>query len=205
MKRILCIGDAVTLGVRSTRGYPEHLWEILTSSGQVAIPGGVLVQNAGLSEGGLVDVLRRLPSAFGIAQADVVVLLAPPFDARGGGTPPREFRALMVQTVEAALSMQGRQAQTSGLPRTMVLCSPTPIGETDGQRGHVRSFGRPSRRWVPKAAEIVREVAADHGLPYVDLHEMPRDLLADSVHLKPAGYRWVAEMVAPVVRAALGV
>ena len=193
MKRIVCIGDALTLGVRTTRGYPEHLWDLL-HLGEGATPLDVLVQNAGLQAGStLVDVVRSLPATFApLGRVHVAVLMAPPYDARGGGTPPREFRALLEQAVA---TLHALVAPDDG---RVVLATPTPIGPTT-----VRGFSRPSRRWIGKAAELVLEVGREHEVPVVQLHEMPAELLADGVHLKPAGYRWVAEQMAGEVRAAL--
>jgi len=194
VKRIVCIGDALTLGVRTTRGYPEHLWELLHLGGEGAAPLNVLVQNAGLQAGAtLVDVVRALPATLSpLGRVHVAVLLAPPYDARGGGTPPREFRALLEQAV---VTLRALVAPDDG---RVVLATPTPIGPTT-----VRGFARPSRRWVAKAAELVLEAGRDHEVPVVQLHEMPAELLADGVHLKPAGYRWVAEQMAGEVRTAL--
>lgn len=181
MRRIVCIGDAVTHGARATRGYPEHLWEQLRDTRPL------IVHNAGLREGGLVDVLRAIPSvSTTFRNATLAVLLVPPYDAKGSGANPREHRLLLEQTVELALGCFGG----------LVLCSPTPIGDS----ATVRGFGRPSRRWIPKAAEITEEVARDHELHFVPLHKMDRALLADSVHPRPEGYRWIASQLAPVIR-----
>lgn len=188
MRRVLCIGDPITFGVRSTRGYPEHLWDILNHD--MVAPVSCTVHNAGLASGCLVDVLRALPASLALQPTwTVAVLLAPPYDARGGGTPPREFGALLEQAAHAL---------SEGASR-VILCSPTPIGESD-----TRGFARPSRRWIPKAAELVRDLAKAYQIPFVALHEMPRELLADAVHPKPAGYRWIADQLAPVVRVGLG-
>lgn len=192
MKRIVCVGDALTLGVRTTRGYPEHLWEILHRGQDGGRPANVLVHNAGLPVGStLVDVVRALPATFApLGRVHVAVLLAPPYDARGGGTPPREFRALLEQAVVTLGELT--KGDDAG---AVVLATPTPIGSTE-----VRGFARPSRRWVVKAAEVVRDVGHEHELQVANLHEMPVEHLADGVHLKPTGYRWVAEAIAAEVR-----
>lgn len=193
MNRIVCVGDALTRGVRTTRGYPEHLWELLNLGSDGACPMGALVHNAGLPPGSkLLDVLHALPGTYApLGRVSLTVLLAPPYEARGGGTPPNEFRALLEQVVYHLQAAVGDD-------RGVILATPTPIGPST-----VRGFARPSRRWIEKAAKVVQEVGAEHGLQVVAAHELPVELLADGVHLKPAGYRWVAEQVAPAVRRGL--
>lgn len=182
--KILCLGDPVSRGARATRGYPENLWEVLRAGG---LP--VLVHNAGLERGTLSDVLRATPAAIEAFPADVVVLLAPVYDSKGGGTAPGAYRSMLEQTVELARCLL---QERRGEPPIVLLGGPTPVGE----KANVQGFARPARRWIPKAAEAASRVAQMQDVLFVPLHEMDPALLADSIHPKPDGYRWIAERVA---------
>lgn len=183
-RTILCIGGSTTLGVRSTRGYPEHLAQHL---------GGVLVVNRGIASGRLLDVLRQLPADLTLVPWRPSVLLVglPLHDARGGGTPPSELAALLGQVVDWGVARCGR----------VVLCTPTPVGAAP--LAPVRGFVRGSRRWVTKGAQVVRDVATEYRLPVVEWADMPSARLVDVAHPGPDGYRWMAERALPAVQQAL--
>mgnify|MGYP001612663634 CR=1 FL=1 len=180
---ILCVGGSTTLGVRSTRGYPEHIAQQL---------GGVLVANRGIAGGRLVDVLRQLPSDLLLVGGPAVLLVGLPLhDAQGGGTPPSELGVLLGQVVQWGTAHCSQ----------VVLCTPTPIGAAP--LAPVRGFVRASRRWVAKGAQEVRDVAAEYDLPVVAWDDMPPERLVDVAHPGPAGYRWMADRALPVVQQAL--
>ena len=182
MHRIACLGGSTTAGVRTTRGYPEHLPFML--AGLIGRQTRPLVFNRGIPGGKLLDVLRQLPAELGLLKPSVVVMGLPLHDAQGGGVPPRELEALLTLLVD----------QVKAVGAQLVLCTPTPI-----LGGSVRGFGRPSRRWVEKAAQVAQQVAACHDLPLVEWHQMDAGLLADGVHPTPQGCVWQAQQVAQVL------
>ena len=86
---IACLGGSNTLGVRTTRGYPEHLPSVMGEPRP-------FVFNRGLPGAKTLDVLRGLPEAlFPLESLDVVVFGSPTHDAQGTGVPPRELRELL--------------------------------------------------------------------------------------------------------------
>ena len=183
MQTILCVGGSATLGVRSTRGYPEHIAQLLD---------GPLVCNRGIAGGRVIDVLRQLPADLALVRRpDLLLVGLPLHDAQGGGTPPSELGALLAQMADWGRACCGQ----------VVLCTPTPIGAAP--MGPVRGFVRAARRWVPKGAQVVREVAAAYGLPVVEWADMPVERLVDVAHPGPQGYRWMADRALPVVVQAL--
>ncbi len=185
---VLCVGGSTTLGVRSTRAYPEHLAEALRAGGRP----GALVANRGVAGARLLDVLRRLPADLqAVPRPAVLVVHVPLHDARGGGTPPSELAVLLGQVLAWGREHCGE----------VVVCTPTPVGSAP--LAPARGFARPARRWVAKGAHVARTVAADHGVTLVDWSGMPRELLADVAHPGPRGHGWLAEQLAPAVLGAL--
>lgn len=183
--RIACLGGSNTLGVRTTRGYPEHLPYLL--------PGRPLVYNLGLPGGKTLDVLRGLPAAFRSlpGDVDVAVFGVPLHDAQGGGVPPKELEALLGLLIDQVVDYRCK----------LILCTPTPIVQ---DKGEVRGFGRPSRRWIEKAVQVIETMATSedrHSVAAVcRWHLMDKALLADAIHPGPAGCRWQAEVVAEAVK-----
>lgn len=185
MRSVLCVGGSETAGVRTTRGWPEHLSSALDADGC-----GALVYNRGRAGARLLDVLRQLPDDLQVCpRPDVLVVAIPRHDARAGGTPPSELRALLETVLRWAPA--GR----------VVLCTPLPVGAAP--LGPVRGFARPARRWVEKGSRVLRDVAIDHDAQVVTWDTMPTELLADVAHPGPNGYRWLAEQVRPAVRRVL--
>lgn len=188
---VICTGGSETLGVRSTRGYPEHLGEMLHN---MQIP--CLVQNCGVAGDKLVDMLRRLPILLATAPRGrhvVLVMALPLHDAQGGGTPPAELITLLQQAVTWGMNFSD----------AMLLCTPTPIGVSP--LAPVRGFVRSSRRWVDqRGVSAVKDVAATNKIDIVEWHTMDKSHLIDVAHPGPAGYRWKALAALPLVLAALG-
>ncbi len=181
--RIACLGGSNTLGVRTTRGYPEHLPYLL--------PGRPIVYNLGIPGAKTLDVLRGLPAAFRSlpGAVDVAIFGLPFHDAQGGGVPPKELEALLGLLIDQVVDYRCK----------LILCTPTPIAIPADQKGEVKGFGRPSRRWIEKAVQVVATSAAALDLPVVPWHTMPKELLADAVHPSPAGCLWQAQQVAKVL------
>lgn len=185
--KVLCLGGSNTRGVRTTRGYPEHLWSVMGPA-----HGNIEVHNRGIQGGRLLDVLRQVADDLHvIREPHVVVVGIPTHDAQGGGTPPNELRALLEQVI----------AHLLGHTSAILLAEPTPIV---GAEPPVRGFGRPSRRWCAKAAAVAQATATANDLPTpIPWLGMPPELLCDGVHPGPAGYRWMAEQAVPLVRKVL--
>lgn len=166
--KVLCLGGNVCLGARGPRGWPEHLWELT----------GAQVVNAAIRGARLVDVVRAIPM-IQVSGPDLVVIQVGAYDARGGGTPPTDFLALL---------MQGQEACLDRWPDCEVaICTPTPIGQSQ-----LPGFNRSARRWVERVAPLVEQVEAI----VVRLHDLSPDLFADGVHPTQAGAREIASRVA---------
>jgi hypothetical protein len=178
-KFIACLGGSNTLGVRTTRGYPEHLPAMFSPT--------PFVFNRGLAGAKTLDVLRHLPEDMALMdRVDTVVFGLPTHDAQGTGVPPSELRALVEVLLHQLLLTEAR----------IVLCTPTPVVTASPVRG----FGRPSRRWVEKAVQVIETIGAEHEIPVVRWHTMPLGLMADAVHPGPGGCRWQAEQVAAALK-----
>lgn len=172
-KIIDCYGDALTFGVRSTRGWPEHLWALLQEQGKT-----VVVRNRGLpAPAKAQDVLRAINAS--TDRGDVAILACPAYDAYGSGTPPKEYQALLSQ---AFFALSQRYDLVLG-------CVPTPIIAHSGQP---RSFGRTSRRWYKNGAKAAVEAMEEQEIKIIRISDISPDLLADGVHPTPNGYRWIA-------------
>lgn len=172
---ILCLGGNVCLGARSPRGWPEHLWQAT----------GANVVNGGIVGARLVDVVRSVPHQ-PQGPWSWVVIQTGAYDARGGGTPPAEYTALLVQCVEAIRSRWP--------DARVAVCTPTPVSPSCAVRG----FNRSARRWISRVATAVHELDVDD-VVIVDLHDLPVDLLADGVHPSPAGSSEIAARVARAI------
>lgn len=173
-RRVLCLGGSTTIGVRSTRGWPEHL--------QQSLVGKALVHNAGHQGDRLVDVLRRIPEMLPMMRHQTIIVQMPLHDARGGGLPPAEMGILLQQVISWCQEAE---------PMLLCLASPTPILNTGAP---VLGFGRPSRRWLLKAARVVEEVAAENELLFLPFHELPVEGMLDQVHPGKLGYAWLGTM-----------
>lgn len=170
---ILVLGGNVALGARAPRGWPEHLWELT----------GVRVVNGAVRGARMVDIVRQI-SQLPTGPFDWIVIQAGSYDARGGGTPPAEYGLLLRQ----ALGELRHRYVVRG--SRLALCTPTPIGASA-----LPGFNRSTRRWVTRAIPVVAEIAQDEEVVLVPLHELPKTVLSDGVHLSSAGASVVATMV----------
>jgi len=168
--RILVVGGAVAAGARTYRGWPELLWELTGSE----------VVNVAETGVRMLDVLRSVPRAPG-SSYDVVVVEATVYDARGGGTPPSEFAALVEQTADIVVSRW---------PEAEVLVlSPTPISRDCSVSG----FNRSARRWLRR---VLPELQALDAVSVLDVSGLDLSLLPDGLHPSIEGAREIAGLVA---------
>lgn len=172
MMTVLVLGGSVAAGARSTRGWPEFLWE------------RTRLDVINLAESGfrMLDVVRAVPLVPPRSYS-AVVIQAGAYDARGGGTPPREFLALVEQAVA---SCRSRWPEAR-----IVVCTPTPIS----RECSVSGFNRSARRWVTRVAPEVTRAVGDDAL-VVDLADLDPGLLADGVHPSRTGASEIARRVA---------
>jgi len=184
-RKILCLGGSTTIGVRSTRGWPEHLQQTLV--------GKALVHNAGEAGARLVDILRGLPQVLHYHRGPKAIIIQVPLhDARGGGLPPSEVGILLQQIVDWCGEVD---------PQIICLATPTPIITIGGA---VEGFNRPSRRWHPKAVQVVTELAEELSLPLIPFHLLSVDGMIDQVHPGRRGYEWMGQTAAATVLEAWG-
>jgi len=177
---IIALGDSITFGAGLEPGesYPSQLAGLIDRD----------VCNAGINgdtAGGAVRRLRRDVLRF---HPTTVVILLGVNDAGFFGDPTG------TGNVRDSLELIIERVRASGA--TPVLCSLLPI---DPERLQAQ-FVQP-RRW-PAYDTVVRSVAADEGVIFVDLGKAfggRLDLLADGVHPSPAGSLVIAQAVANVL------
>jgi len=171
---IVCLGGSVCYGLRSTRGWPDHLWAL----GR----GTWTVQNWARPDLNLREVVHETRRV-DWSSVTTAILQVGTEDARGSGTPPSEFVALLEQAV-GTVSALAPDAE-------ILVCTPTPIGHTE-----VPGYRHSSRRWVRRVSPAVAAMADAWDVGIVRLHDMPEGLLADGVFPSPDGYAWIADRVA---------
>lgn len=200
--RVACLGDSITAGEKvdaATESYPARL--------QALLGGGFEVKNFGMGgatfwQGGKPNAFQQLPGATAFAPQIAIVMFGIN-DTRSRDVPYwahfAEFEADAGKMLETLLELPTK-------PRVL-LCLPTENyadfpGMTKDRRESVAER-------LPRLVEVRKKVTAlaaryaARGVTLVDLHAptvgRPEVYDPDGVHLNAAGYRLLAETLAPVV------
>lgn len=172
--RIVAYGDTTVAAPRCQRGWAEHLYRPGREIAPVPVRGGRLLDAAR----GAASVVRLW------APWQVLVLQFGIFDARGGGTPPREVEALLRQTIGTLVH---------GGPVLVLAPIPPVAGCT------VSGFGREARRWIDKNAGVWQRVVDEHHPAKLLTVTMPDGELIDRAWPSPAGHMRIATEIESVL------
>jgi len=205
--RIACLGDSITYGAQAdpkTESYPAQLQQML----------GVrrLIKNFGV--GGATMMRRGKPNAF--QQLPKAREFEPQLVIVGFGINDTRSRGVdywdhFSDFVSDATALLEEITSWPWQPR-VILC--LPITNYSDLPGMPEERKENNAERVPRMAEVrtkLKEVAAnfaDRGVMVVDLGEPTKDhpelYAIDGVHMKPAGYRLIAETLRPAVEKAEG-
>ncbi len=164
------------------------------------------VYNLGICGATSAQVLREeVPQALTLKPEWAVVM---------AGTNDRINSYALVPAAEYQVNLRRITAELSSAGIRVMLLTPPPCLEELLYTRHDRAaYGdQPPADRLREAGEIVKKLALEIGVPYVDVHSLvsmaPADLIRtvancgqpDGVHLRPAGYRAVAVAVAAKFR-----
>jgi lysophospholipase L1-like esterase len=197
--RYVALGDSYTIGT-ATRSAAERWPDQLVAWLGSQPPTLHLVANLGVNGYTSADVIRdELPALDGL-RPELVSLLVGVNDVVQG-IPPERYRANATAILDALLAR---------LPADRILTVATPDYTVTP---HGADYGDPAAQaaGIRVVNETLRDLAADRGIAFVDIHDlslladMDRTLVADDgLHPSGAQYaRWV-ERIGPVVGRMLG-
>ncbi len=194
---IACLGDSLTEGALGAAGvgvadpqpqnYPYFLGQIL----------GCTTANFGKCGHNCRRFLDWYNSGeVKVANADIIILML----GTNGGMDPKEDKPGNREYAEII-----NRCQTQAPKAQVVLCTP-PHATEDPQK-----VGYGAAANVAKAAEVVRRVAKERGLPVINLHRCPKFSAQteaqyqtyDGLHFSVEGYRVLAEIIAQELQALL--
>jgi len=200
--RVACLGDSITAGAKvnaATESYPAHLQRMLGA--------GFVVKNLGIGgasmwHGGKPNAAQELPGATSFAPQIAIVMFGIN-DTRSRDVDYwshfPEFEADATKVLDTLLALPTK-------PRVF-FCTPTPNFANLPGMPEARSANVTER--LPRLAQVrekVREIAktyAARGVQLVDLHapleKRPELFDPDGSHLKPDGYKLLAETLRPLV------
>lgn len=190
-KKIVFFGDSITNYGARPGGYITHILRLLK---EADMEYNYELVGAGVTGNTVVDLYHRTDNDILLKGADIVVIFIGINDVwhklTGGGTDEKEF--------EAAYETIIKKLDAAAIK--IVLCTPTVIGEkTD--------FSNEQDPDLEVYSKIVRNLAAKHDFPLVDLRQaflaynLANNiennefgiLTFDKVHLNPKGNQLVAE------------
>jgi sialate O-acetylesterase len=201
--RVACLGDSITAGEKvdaATQSYPAQLQRMLGA--------GYAVKNFGkggasMWHGGSPNAFQQLPGAAAFAPQIAIVMFGIN-DTRSRDVPYwshfGEFEADASHVLDTLLALPSK-------PRVL-LCVPTGNfadlpGMSDDRKANVGERLPRLEQVRAKVAALAKNYAA-RGVTLVDLYAVTkgrREVFdADGVHLNAAGYRLLAETLAPAVR-----
>lgn len=189
---VCCLGDSLTAGARALLGYPELLPALMRSNNMLT---EWATKNFGISGQTTREILDRTPAAVGWLAAQTgakrFVLLAGTNDSKAGGK-----QSISVDQWEDLYRQILHWPRRHGVPS--VVCTFPPLEANTQQMPY---FTDRSRAWLDEATKRVRSIQEEMDCEPVpvtlcELADMPMGFLADGVHLKPSGYRWMAGRIA---------
>ena len=182
-------GGNVLLGDSITEGFPIDEMHV----------GGPRVYNRGISGDATIDVLGRLPeSIFDLAPARVFLQI---------GTNDLNLPKPATPTEVAARIDEICSRIAERLPATeVVLLSVYPVVETAGPGIQPVMVGSRTNAAIREINLRIQDVAAKHGLRYIDLYmrladangQMTRVYTTEGLHLTVEGYRVVLKEIEPL-------
>lgn len=187
-----CLGDSLTFGARAHLGYPELLPDLLRS----ADPDGDtewITLNRGISGQATRQVLDRAPGVVrelaGMPGARWLVVCTGTNDSKAGGS-----QTITVDQYASLYRQILHWPRRHAIPS--VVCTLPPIAPNQ-----MPYFTDRSAEWLARANVAIREMQAEMDcepapIRLCDLADMPPSYLADGVHLRPAGYAWMAARIA---------
>lgn len=193
--RVACVGDSLTYGhTWHDQSYPVYLQELLGDDVEVRNFGvnGSAVTNRSESTYTLkYDTLQEYTDSINFAPEVVVIMLGTNDGYNWTGSKPtfvEEYKKLIDSYFEA------------GAEQVVLLTSPPTL---DGN-----AFNLPNGVIRDEVCPRQREVAAEYGLPLVDVRkafEAQEDMESlfrpgDGVHFSVKGAKFVAEIVAPMLK-----
>ena len=182
---VACVGDSITYGAmlngtRDTESYPAVLSALLGE--------GYTVENYGVCGQELLGTAPLSQSqwyqASLAAQPGLVIFMLGTNDARPLSWQGRDaFRAALEETLTAYLSLQN--------PPKLWLCTPAQLFVSED------SPYEPDL--LAEITAVIRETAADMGLPLIDIYALTQDhpewYVYDGIHPNAQGYQAIAEEV----------
>lgn len=191
---VLCLGDSLTFGARSNEGGPPEFLEDLLNERMRATGDETewACINAGVSGQTSLEIRRRAPplvqSLGRTPGARWLVLLLGTNDSKAGGGAIGTLDVSLARW-EANVRSVLRWAVREEL--AIALCTLPPV---DPRKMPAFAGAEP---WIARANDRLRALAAEYDnrprpVALVELSDLPRQMLADGVHLKPAGCREVA-------------
>jgi lysophospholipase L1-like esterase len=202
--RVACLGDSITAGAKvnaATESYPAQLQQMLGA--------GFVVKNFGIGgasmwHGGKPNAAQELPGATAFAPQIAIVMFGIN-DTRSRDVDYwshfPEFEADASKLLDALLALPTKPS--------VLLCTPTPNFANLPGMPEARTANVAER--LPRLAEVRAKVAviakkyAARGVQFVDMHapleKRPEVFDADGSHLKPPGYKVIAETLRPLVEA----
>lgn len=194
--RIVCLGDSVTKAVRP--GVEPHETFCALLQQQLSRPDNpVEVLNAGIGGNTTEDGLKRFQADVLDRKPDLVVLMFGLNDSwiDAGKTASRltvhEYRANLDTMLELLLGHQVK----------VILMTPNPA--------LAPTYGPERNATLRPYVNVVRDLAAHHELPLVDVYqhfaELAQEreinsLFTDDMHPNPAGQKQIAELLGPAVK-----
>ena len=205
--RVACLGDSITFGARAnpeTESYPAQLQELLGSGFEVRNFG---IGGATLLKAGKPKVWQALPQALEF-EPQVVIISLGTNDTVGGKRRNWEHEAEFIPDYRELLDTL---ANLRTGPRILV-CTPTDMILSTPGLSEDRIANLKERRprlldLCQRIRELVKASEREHNIGIVELQPILRGKPeyvseGDGVHPTAAGYRAIAEHLAPIVRTA---
>ncbi|HXU60189.1 MAG TPA: GDSL-type esterase/lipase family protein [Polyangia bacterium] len=202
---VACVGDSITAGYAASStsaSYPSVLQGLFGSAVQVrnfGHSGATLLSTGDMpyqQTSEYTSATTFVSGAGASAVLDVVIMLGTNDTKSGNWTSGGGTRATQFKTDCAALVDHFAQLQTHPL---VFLALPPEI--------YTNSFGIDAATMDNQIIPIIKQVAADKGVPIIDLNTPTKghsELFSDGVHPTDQGYKLVAQIIHDGLLAAMG-